>query len=110
MSVFSVQPEDTGEYICFAKNPVGAIEASARLRVNSPPRFSKYPENVRVNAGRTAVFECEAVGQPQPGIFWNKEGDQVNKCVDFFCKFVLFLSQSVFIYCSYFDGGNNIWK
>lgn len=50
----------------------------ATLKVNSPPTFTRTPENVRINAGKTVVFQCEAKGQPQPGIFWSKEGDEVN--------------------------------
>jgi roundabout, axon guidance receptor 2 len=72
-----IQSSDEGEYVCHAKNPAGNIEASAKLRVNSPPTFSKKPEDVRVSSGKPAIFDCEAVGQPQPGIFWSKEGDQV---------------------------------
>lgn len=73
-----VQPEDAGDYMCQAKNPVGSVEASAKLRVNAPPIFVKIPQNLRLSQGRTAVFECEASGEPLPGIFWSKEGDQVN--------------------------------
>ena len=75
---FRIQPEDAGEYICYAKNAVGSIETSAILRINSSPIFTKIPENVRLNAGNSAYFECEATGQPPPAIFWSKEGDQVN--------------------------------
>ncbi|KAH7671532.1 Immunoglobulin I-set domain containing protein, partial [Aphelenchoides avenae] len=71
-----VQVGDEGEYVCQAKNSAGSIEASARLKVNSPPAFSKTPRDQRLNVGRSAMFECAAVGQPTPGIFWSKEGDQ----------------------------------
>ena len=74
-----MQSDDAGEYVCYAKNPVGSVESSARLIVNSPPVFTKFPQNLRLNTGKTAVFECEAIGQPTPGIFWSKEGDQVNR-------------------------------
>ncbi|KAI1732012.1 immunoglobulin i-set domain-containing protein [Ditylenchus destructor] len=59
-----VQPEDSGEYVCFAKNPVGSIETSAKLRVNSPPVFTKLPENVRLNDIRSidqGNYICAAV-------------------------------------------------
>jgi len=72
-----VQPQDSGEYICFAKNPVGNVESSAHLHINSPPLFTKLPQNLRLIPGKTAIFECEAFGQPIPRIFWSKEGDQV---------------------------------
>lgn len=72
-----VQPQDSGEYICFAKNPVGNVESSAHLHINSPPLFTKLPQNLRLTPGKTAIFECEAFGQPIPRIFWSKEGDQL---------------------------------
>nr|CAD2195935.1 unnamed protein product [Meloidogyne enterolobii] len=72
-----VQPQDSGEYICFAKNPVGNVESSAHLHINSPPLFTKLPQNLRLIPGKTAIFECEAFGQPIPRIFWSKEGDQL---------------------------------
>lgn len=77
MFFFSVQAEDTGEYICSAQNPVGSIETRATLRTNAPPRFTKIPENQRVKLGKSVIFECEAFGQPHPGIFWSKEGEEM---------------------------------
>ncbi|KAL3095301.1 hypothetical protein niasHS_007400 [Heterodera schachtii] len=77
LRIDKIQLEDAGDYVCHAKNPVGSIESSAKLRVNAPPTFTKMPQNLRLNQGRTAVFECEAIGQPPPGIFWSKEGDQL---------------------------------
>lgn len=32
-----------------------------------------------VGVGRTVTFQCEATGNPQPAIFWQREGSQVNK-------------------------------
>uniref|UniRef100_A0A914HZI1 Uncharacterized protein n=1 Tax=Globodera rostochiensis TaxID=31243 RepID=A0A914HZI1_GLORO len=77
LKIDKIQLEDAGEYVCHAKNSVGTIESSAKLLVNAPPIFTKMPQNLRLNQGRTAVFECEAIGQPAPGIFWSKEGDQL---------------------------------
>lgn len=71
-----VQVSDEGEYMCQAKNPAGSIEASARLRVHAPPSFTKTPLDVNVESGDTAVFDCEAEGQPEPARFWSREGQQ----------------------------------
>lgn len=75
--IFRIQPSDEGEYLCQAKNPVGSIETSARLRVHSKPSFIKTPLDVSVEIGEVAKFECEGEGQPSPAIFWSREGQQV---------------------------------
>uniref|UniRef100_A0A915AF13 Roundabout n=1 Tax=Parascaris univalens TaxID=6257 RepID=A0A915AF13_PARUN len=71
-----VEPSDEGEYLCQAKNPAGSIETSARLRVHAAPSFVKTPSDVSIESGGTAMFECEAEGQPLPASFWSREGQQ----------------------------------
>lgn len=44
-----------------------------------PPAFVVRPRNQVVGVGRTVTFQCEATGNPQPAIFWQQEGSQVNK-------------------------------
>lgn len=44
-----------------------------------PPAFAIRPKNQVVAAGRMAVFQCEATGNPQPAIFWQKEGSEVRR-------------------------------
>lgn len=72
-----VEPSDAGEYICQAKNPAGSIETSALLSVHAAPSFTKTPRDILVDSGSTAKFRCEAEGQPQPALFWSREGQQV---------------------------------
>lgn len=43
-----------------------------------PPVFVVRPRNQVVGVGRTVTFQCEATGNPQPAIFWQQEGSQVN--------------------------------
>lgn len=42
-----------------------------------PPTFVVRPRNQVVGVGRTVTFQCEAMGNPQPAIFWQREGSQV---------------------------------
>lgn len=35
------------------------------------------PRDQVVALGRTVTFQCEATGNPQPAIFWRREGSQV---------------------------------
>lgn len=43
-----------------------------------PPLFAVRPRNQVVPVGRTVTFQCEATGNPQPAIFWQREGSQVS--------------------------------
>lgn len=48
-----------------------------------PPAFVVRPRNQVIGVGRTVTFQCEATGNPQPAIFWQREGSQVNKIKEF---------------------------
>ncbi|GMT06094.1 hypothetical protein PENTCL1PPCAC_28268, partial [Pristionchus entomophagus] len=74
LKIDRVQVSDEGEYICNARNPAGSIEASARLRVQAPPAFVLRPQDLTVDQGGRAQFECTSNGQPNPAIYWSKEG------------------------------------
>ncbi|KAK0397715.1 hypothetical protein QR680_002236 [Steinernema hermaphroditum] len=71
-----IEQSDEGEYVCSAKNSAGVIESSARLKVHAQPKFTKTPADVNVNLGSTAIFDCSATGQPEPAVFWSREGEQ----------------------------------
>lgn len=71
-----VQISDEGDYVCYARNPAGSIESSARLKVQAPPTFQTKPTDQVVAHGSTATFDCIPVGQPTPAYFWSKEGQQ----------------------------------
>uniref|UniRef100_A0A8D2L3E6 Roundabout guidance receptor 2 n=1 Tax=Varanus komodoensis TaxID=61221 RepID=A0A8D2L3E6_VARKO len=67
---------DEGTYTCIAENRVGKVEASATLTVRAPPQFVVRPRDQIVTQGRTVTFPCETKGNPQPAVFWQKEGSQ----------------------------------
>ncbi|EHB00918.1 Roundabout-like protein 2 [Heterocephalus glaber] len=52
------------------------MEASATLTVRAPPQFVVRPRDQIVAQGRTVTFPCETKGNPQPAVFWQKEGSQ----------------------------------
>uniref|UniRef100_A0A8C8CIC0 Roundabout guidance receptor 1 n=1 Tax=Oncorhynchus tshawytscha TaxID=74940 RepID=A0A8C8CIC0_ONCTS len=74
LSVRDVRLSDEGSYTCVVENMVGKAEASATLTVHVPPAFAMRPRNQVVAVGRTVTFQCEATGNPQPAIFWQREG------------------------------------
>ncbi|XP_031220115.1 roundabout homolog 2 isoform X8 [Mastomys coucha] len=71
---------DEGTYVCIAENRVGKVEASATLTVRvrpvAPPQFVVRPRDQIIAQGRTVTFPCETKGNPQPAVFWQKEGSQ----------------------------------
>ncbi|XP_041437540.1 roundabout homolog 2 isoform X5 [Xenopus laevis] len=71
---------DEGTFTCISENRVGKIEAAATLTVRvrpvAPPQFVVRPRDQIVAQGRTVTFGCEAKGNPQPAVFWQKEGSQ----------------------------------
>ncbi|XP_018586176.2 roundabout homolog 1-like isoform X3 [Scleropages formosus] len=79
LNIKRVTPADVGSYTCVAENMVGKAEASATLTVHVvsvPPMFVVRPRNQVAAVGRTVTFQCEASGNPQPAIFWQREGSQ----------------------------------
>lgn len=51
------------------------------------------PRDQIVAQGRTVTFPCETKGNPQPAVFWQKEGSQVSVNLDCFSEISeLFLS------------------
>uniref|UniRef100_A0A6Q2Y7V9 Roundabout, axon guidance receptor, homolog 2 (Drosophila) n=1 Tax=Esox lucius TaxID=8010 RepID=A0A6Q2Y7V9_ESOLU len=71
---------DQGTFTCVAENRVGKVEASATLTVRArpveAPQFVVRPRDQIVAQGRTATFPCETKGNPQPTVFWQREGSQ----------------------------------
>uniref|UniRef100_A0A8C5T8M7 Roundabout guidance receptor 1 n=1 Tax=Malurus cyaneus samueli TaxID=2593467 RepID=A0A8C5T8M7_9PASS len=78
LKIRKVMAGDMGSYTCVAENMVGKAEASATLTVQgkNPPQFVVKPRDQVAALGRTVTFQCEATGNPQPAIFWRREGSQ----------------------------------
>ncbi|KAM8806950.1 obscurin-like protein 1 [Eudromia elegans] len=88
--VSRVTPEDSGLYVCKAKNNVGETYAAATLRVeagepseegdpaNKPPVFLARPSSMRVHRGEDVTFTCRVAGQPCPALHWEKDGHRLS--------------------------------
>lgn len=44
------------------------------LFLPAKPRIVQQPADVIVNEGSSAKFVCNATGEPQPTVFWEKDG------------------------------------
>ncbi|KAL6119478.1 hspg2 [Pungitius sinensis] len=78
MQILVARPEDSGTYICTARNNEGTTETRVEViveggsQVPTVPRAS-VPETLMVVVeGQTAMLRCEAHGFPSPTITWSK--------------------------------------
>ncbi|UJR23285.1 hypothetical protein I4U23_026301 [Adineta vaga] len=70
-------PTDAGTYELIAENPLGSIECSARLTVNSPPVIVKStPSPISVAAGQVLYISCEVTGYPRPSMIWEPDNNR----------------------------------
>ncbi|KAG9328812.1 hypothetical protein JZ751_010315, partial [Albula glossodonta] len=77
---------DQGTFTCVAENRMGKAEASATVTVRAAPQFVVRPRDQIVAQGRTAIFPCETKGNPQPTVFWQKEGSQRSDAGFYICQ------------------------
>ncbi|XP_034940784.1 protogenin-like [Chelonus insularis] len=68
-----------GIYLCSTENAVnGAMEIqNITVNVIIPPIFIKKPIDQNCPNGRTARFECQAQGIPNPKIYWLKDAKNI---------------------------------
>ncbi|NXP74406.1 OBSL1 protein, partial [Ramphastos sulfuratus] len=84
-------PQDSGLYVCKAKNCVGETYAAATLKVEvgepqeeegcpgtQAPSFLVAPSSTRVCCGEDVIFTCRVSGQPCPVIEWEKDGRRLS--------------------------------
>ncbi|XP_050755986.1 obscurin-like protein 1 [Gymnogyps californianus] len=84
-------PQDSGLYICKAKNSVGETYAAATLKVEAgepqeeegcsgseAPAFLVAPSSMRVCRGEDVMFACRVSGQPCPVLEWEKDGHKLS--------------------------------
>ncbi|XP_063198684.1 obscurin-like protein 1 isoform X2 [Chroicocephalus ridibundus] len=84
-------PQDSGLYICKARNSVGETYAAATLKVEvgeplqedgcsggEAPTFLVAPSSTRVCRGEDVMFTCRVSGQPCPVLEWEKDGRKLS--------------------------------
>ncbi|XP_031136271.1 neural cell adhesion molecule L1-like protein isoform X11 [Sander lucioperca] len=70
-----VEQEDSGKYMCKAKNGLGEAVHYFTLKVEEPPEWVIEPESQLSMIGSDVLIKCSASGTPQPTITWRVNGE-----------------------------------
>uniref|UniRef100_A0A8C2JDR5 Obscurin, cytoskeletal calmodulin and titin-interacting RhoGEF b n=1 Tax=Cyprinus carpio TaxID=7962 RepID=A0A8C2JDR5_CYPCA len=81
LTIYDLTLEDSGQYMCRAKNNVGEAYAAVTLKVGLPetvidraPVFTVKPVSTRVGLGGEVTFYCRVAAHPAPNFDWEKDG------------------------------------
>nr|XP_046264945.1 obscurin isoform X16 [Scatophagus argus] len=81
LTIYDLTLEDSGQYMCRAKNNVGEAYAAVTLKVALPtemaqraPVFLVKPTSTRVGLGGDVVFFCRVAAYPEANFDWEKDG------------------------------------
>ncbi|KAM9789384.1 obscurin [Neosynchiropus ocellatus] len=81
LTIYDLTLEDSGQYMCRAKNTVGEAYAAVTLKVALPaemaqraPVFMVKPTSARVALGGDVVFHCRVAAHPEANFDWEKDG------------------------------------
>ncbi|XP_057701817.1 neural cell adhesion molecule L1-like protein isoform X3 [Corythoichthys intestinalis] len=70
----SVEQEDSGKYMCKAKNRLGEVVHYFTINIEEPPEWVLEPESQLSMIGSNVLIKCSATGTPQPTITWRVNG------------------------------------
>ncbi|XP_036374692.1 obscurin isoform X10 [Megalops cyprinoides] len=86
LTIYDLTLEDSGQYMCRAKNPVGEAYAAVTLKVGLPaemaeraPVFLARPVSTRVGLGEDVTFQCRVSAHPDANFEWEKDGRYVGE-------------------------------
>ncbi|XP_061109724.1 obscurin isoform X43 [Conger conger] len=86
LTIYDLNLEDSGQYMCRAKNNVGEAYAAVTLKVALPeqivdraPLFLAKPVSARVGLGEDVTFQCRVAAHPEPTFDWEKDGRYVGE-------------------------------
>uniref|UniRef100_A0A8C8RV15 Hemicentin-1 n=1 Tax=Pelusios castaneus TaxID=367368 RepID=A0A8C8RV15_9SAUR len=77
LAIYSTISEDAGDYTCVATNDAGRVERRVTLTLQSPPVITVEPAETVIDAGTTAILNCQAIGEPPPTIEWSRQGHPI---------------------------------
>uniref|UniRef100_A0A4W6FUM8 Cell adhesion molecule L1-like b n=1 Tax=Lates calcarifer TaxID=8187 RepID=A0A4W6FUM8_LATCA len=76
--VSAVEQEDSGKYMCKAKNTLGEVVHYFTVTVEEPPEWVSEPESQLSMIGSEVHIQCSASGTPQPTVTWKVNGVPLN--------------------------------
>ncbi|XP_041748484.2 neural cell adhesion molecule L1-like protein isoform X8 [Coregonus clupeaformis] len=79
LSINRVNEDDSGKYMCTAKNIHGEARHSFDVSVEEPPRWVSGPESQLSTIGSNVHIKCSATGTPQPTIQWRVNGKRLEE-------------------------------
>nr|XP_057933231.1 immunoglobulin superfamily DCC subclass member 3 isoform X1 [Doryrhamphus excisus] len=76
LMISDVGVQHSGVYVCAANKPGTRVRRTAqgRLVVQAPAEFIQPPQSIARPVGTTAIFTCQAQGEPEPQLTWLKNG------------------------------------
>ncbi|KAK5874056.1 hypothetical protein PBY51_019037 [Eleginops maclovinus] len=76
LMISDVGVQHSGVYVCAANKPGTRVRRTAqgRLVVQAPAKFVQAPQSLARPVGTTAIFTCQAQGDPEPQLTWLKNG------------------------------------
>ncbi|KFV66309.1 Titin, partial [Dryobates pubescens] len=77
LRVTEVETEDSGEYVCEAKNDAGKDICSSVVTIKEPPTFVRELRPTEVVKGLEATLECEVTGTPPFEVKWLKNNKEM---------------------------------
>lgn len=98
LEIRDAKESDSSLYICEARNEMGIREVSASVHIKNisykPPKLIYKPYNIEAFVGSTIEMPCKAIGDPKPGITWQKDGATMQRTG----RFKISLTGNLYIY------------
>uniref|UniRef100_F6TWE8 Obscurin n=1 Tax=Monodelphis domestica TaxID=13616 RepID=F6TWE8_MONDO len=86
LTIVDLTLEDSGQYMCRARNSIGEAFAAVSLHVGEDtmraelaPYFLLRPTSIRVSVGEDATFRCRVQGSPPMSVSWTKDGQRLGE-------------------------------
>jgi hypothetical protein len=82
LSIKNSKKDDTGVYVCKAKNEIGEAECTAQLVIEMAPQFLKKLEKLEAVESCEAEWMFQLVGIPKPTIEFSRNGEKIDFAKD----------------------------